>query len=182
MELLKEKEYKGKKIKIFSGDLTEAKVDAIVNAANCHLQHGGGVAGAIVRKGGKIIQEESDKIGFVATGEAVYTSAGKLPAKYVIHTPGPIYGNHNGKEPELLFNSFYNSLKLAHELKLSSIAFPAISAGIYGYPKEECAEIFYKAVKKFLDDFSETSLKEIWNVNISPDVANIFAEKLDKSL
>ncbi|MFN4183004.1 MAG: macro domain-containing protein, partial [bacterium] len=119
-------------VKIVEGDITEEQVDAIVNAANSYLKHGGGVAGAIVRKGGKIIQEESDRIGYVPVGEVAITSAGALPAKKVIHAVGPRWGE--GNENEKLRSAVWNSLKKAQEEQFQSISLPAISAGIFGFP------------------------------------------------
>lgn len=129
------------------GDLTAEDVDAIVNAANTGLVHGGGVAGAIVRKGGPIIQQESDRIGRVKTGQAAITSAGKLPAKFVIHAVGPVWG---GKPPEesdrLLASAVTASLEIARTRNLASIAFSAISSGIFKYPKIRCAQVIIAAL------------------------------------
>src|SRR3990172_3915451 len=126
----------GKYIRLVQGDITEQKTDAIVNAANSHLQHGGGVAGAIVKKGGQIIQKESDKIGYVPVGKSAITTAGKLPSKYVIHAVGPRWGE--GDEDNKLKSAVISSFKLADEKKLKSISIPAISAGIFGFPKDRC--------------------------------------------
>jgi len=120
-------------------DITERLVDAIVNAANSNLYHGGGVAAAIVAKGGKIIQEESDKKGYVATGNPVITSAGKLPCKAIIHVVGP--RNGEGKENEKLAKAINSVLKLAQQNNFRSISIPAISTGIFGFPKDKCAKI-----------------------------------------
>ncbi|MCK4352571.1 macro domain-containing protein [candidate division WOR-3 bacterium] len=135
-------------IKLIQGDITELDVDAIVNAANSHLQLGGGVAGAILRKGGQSIQDECDKIGFAPVGEAVITTGGHLKAKYIIHAVGPRMGE--GNEDNKLLNATLNSLKIAQEHKLESIAFPAISTGIFGYPLDKCAKIMLKTTKEFL--------------------------------
>ncbi len=134
-------------IEIVKGDITDLEVDAIVNAANSRLKHGGGVAYAIVKKGGKIIQEESDKIGYCKVGNAVITTAGKLKAKYVIHAVGPRYGE--GNEDKKLADATLNALKLADRYKLKSIAFPAISTGIFGFPKERCAKIMLDVVHNY---------------------------------
>lgn len=144
------KSFNAGKIIIQQGDLTEMETDAIVNAANEYLKHGGGVAGAIVRKGGQSIQEESDKIGHTPVGTAAITAAGKLKARYVIHAVGPRMGE--GNEDEKLKNATYNSLKLAVENNLKSIAFPAISTGIFGYPIEKCSDIMLKTSRQFLLD------------------------------
>lgn len=155
--IIKEKEINGKKLRLFKGDITERNVDAIVNAANSHLQHGGGVAGAIVRKGGQIIQEESNRIGFVPVGHAAITGAGKLPCKYVIHAVGPRMGE--GDEDNKLKNAIINSLKLASGKGLKSISVPAISSGIFGFPKDRCAEILVREATNYLRDNPKTSLE-----------------------
>jgi len=126
-------------LELLRGDITEMDVDAIVNAANKHLKHGGGVAGAIVRKGGRVIQEESDRIGGTHVGGAVITGAGALKARHVIHAVGPMMGE--GDEDRKLRDATRNSLNLADERNLKSIAFPAISTGIFGYPLDRCAGI-----------------------------------------
>ena len=143
------------KIELLKGDITGIKADAIVNAANSSLMGGGGVDGAIHRAGGPAILEECRKIiarqGSCKTGEAVITTAGNLPSKFVIHTVGPVWNDGKKNEANLLGACYENSLKLAIVHNLSSIAFPNISTGIYGYPKEEAAEIAIKTVTKFLD-------------------------------
>jgi len=143
------------KIESIKGDITKIKVDAIVNAANSSLMGGGGVDGAIHRAGGPTILEECRKIiakqGSCETGEAVITTGGNLPAKFVIHTVGPVWNNGKKNEAALLAACYQNSLKLAIEHNLSSIAFPNISTGIYGYPKEEAARIAINAVRQFPD-------------------------------
>ncbi len=135
-------------IKLYQGDITELDTEAIVNAANASLIMGGGVAGAIKRKGGPSIQEECNKIGGTTVGEAVVTGAGNLKAKYVIHAVGPRYGE--GNEDEKLKNATLNALKAAREKKMSSIALPAISTGIFGFPLHRAAKIMVKTVKDFL--------------------------------
>ena len=135
-------------IRLVSADLTERNVDAIVNAANSHLQHGGGVAGAIVRKGGQVIQNESDKIGYVPVGGAAITTAGKLKARYIIHAVGPRMGE--GDEDDKLKRAINSVLALAAEQGLRSISVPAISAGIFGFPKDRCANILVAETVAFL--------------------------------
>ena len=135
-------------IELIKGDITELEVDAIVNAANSRLKMGGGVAGAILRKGGRGIQEQCDKIGYCPVGGAVITGAGKLKAKYVIHAVGPRMGE--GDEDRKLRSATLSSLELAEKHKLRSIAFPAISTGIFGFPKERCAKIMLRATVEYL--------------------------------
>jgi len=149
MDILKEVSIKGTKISIIKGDLTESGADAIVNAANSYLRHGGGVAGAIVRKGGSIIQEESDAIGHVPVGECAITSGGKLKARYVIHAVGPRWGE--GDEHNKLRNAIRSVLNMAASKGFKSIAMPAISAGIFGFPKAECAKIIIEEITAFLE-------------------------------
>ena len=130
-------------------DITERDVDVIVNAANSYLKHGGGVAAAIVRKGGAIIQEESDKIGFVPVGSSVITSAGKLLCKAVIHTVGPRMGE--GDEENKLLRALHSTLILAAEREFKSISVPAISSGIFGFAKDKCAKILVEESERFLE-------------------------------
>lgn len=139
------------KIQVFQGDITKVKVDAIVNAANNTLLGGFGVDGAIHREGGREILEECKKIGGCETGEAVITTAGKLPARFVIHTVGPVWFDGNNDEAEKLSSCYRNSLQLAIDNRCRSIAFPNISTGAYGFPKREAARIAVNTVKKFLE-------------------------------
>ena len=142
-------------IEIIVGDITTLEVDAIVNAANCGLLGGGGVDGAIHRAAGKALYEECLKL--VAglpehrgkTGQAYLTGAGRLPCKFVIHTPGPVYRDGRHGEAELLAGSYANSLRRAEEKQCHSIAFPCISTGVYGYPKEDAAQIAVRTVREF---------------------------------
>lgn len=144
------------RVRLLVGDITHQTVDAIVNAANSTLLGGGGVDGAIHRVGGPAILEECREIrrklypqGLPA-GKAVITTAGNLPAQFVIHTVGPIYGRHHGREAELLGACYKNSLRLAAQKSLASIAFPAISTGVYGYPLSEAAAASSRAIREFL--------------------------------
>jgi O-acetyl-ADP-ribose deacetylase (regulator of RNase III) len=138
----------GQTIQIVQGDITTENVDAIVNAANERLQHGGGVAWAISRKGGPAIQKESDEwiqqYGPVLHSHPAWTSGGHLPSKYVIHAVGPVWGD--GDEDRKLSEAVTGSLRLADELKCSSIALPAISTGIYGFPKDRAAGILFSSI------------------------------------
>jgi O-acetyl-ADP-ribose deacetylase (regulator of RNase III) len=141
-------------IKLIKGDITTMAVDAIVNAANSSLLGGGGVDGAIHRKGGPQILEECKAIcnrqGKCKTGNAVYTSVGLLPAKYVIHTVGPIWNGEKNKEAELLTSCYKKSLAIADSLLVKSIAFPNIRTGVYLFPKAEAAQIAIAAVKEYI--------------------------------
>jgi O-acetyl-ADP-ribose deacetylase len=140
-------------INILRDDITTAQVDAIVNAANTSLLGGGGVDGAIHKKGGAQILEECrairNKQGGCKTGEAVYTTGGKLPAKFVIHTVGPVWNGGKNNESNLLKSCYINALKIAETLNLKSISFPNISTGIYKFPKHLAAKIAIEAVKEF---------------------------------
>ncbi len=142
------------KIKLVQGDITKEQVDAIVNAANSQLIGGLGVDGAIRRAGGSEIDRACDEIrarqGGCPTGEAVITTGGNLPAKYVIHTVGPIWRGGNSGESELLASCYTESLSLALQNSIKTIAFPSISTGIYGYPIDKAAAVALSAVKEFL--------------------------------
>ncbi len=159
MNIIGERSIHGKTLRLVQGDITERDVDAIVNAANSRLQHGGGVAGAIVRKGGRVIQEESDRIGFVPVGHAAITGAGKLPSRYVIHAVGPRMGE--GDEDNKLKNAVLGSLMLASGKGLKSISIPAISSGIFGFPKDRCAEILVGEALNYLKQNPKSSLEVI---------------------
>ncbi|MFX1374348.1 MAG: macro domain-containing protein [Promethearchaeota archaeon] len=156
------------------GDITEIDKDAIVNAANAQLQLGGGVAGAIRRKGGPKIQEECNKIGGTHVGGTVITTGGNLKARYVIHAVGPRMGE--GNEDEKLKNATLNSLKLMDENELKTIAFPAISTGIFGYPIEKCAKIMINTAKEYLS--GETQIQEVIFCLYTTSDFKIFEEEL----
>jgi O-acetyl-ADP-ribose deacetylase len=151
----------GQKLEIVQGDITTEQVDAIVNAANAELQHGGGVAWAISRRGGDAIQRESNewvrKHGSVSHTEPAYTGGGKLPCKYVIHAVGPVWGE--GDEDGKLAAAIHGSLRRADELKLESIAFPAISTGIFGFPKERAAGIIFATIEKYFTENTKSSIQ-----------------------
>ena len=161
-------------------DITAEKVDAITNAANEDLMHGGGVAGAISRKGGPLIQKESYEYvkthGRVRTGTCGYTSGGKLDCKYVIHAVGPIWSNKISREAniELLFNAVTSTLKMAEKLDCKSVSIPAISSGIFGFPKPLCAETFFKAIEKYCTDVETGSLEDIRLTNFDTETTEIF--------
>ena len=157
--MVMEFEVHGKKVEVVQGDITRVKVDAIVNAANEGLRGGGGVDGAIHRAGGPAIMAACRKIGHCPTGSAVITTAGQLPAKYVIHAVGPIWRGGDSGEPELLRSAYEASLQLAQEYGLKSIAFPSISTGAYGFPIEKACPIAIKAVLDHLA--GETSLERV---------------------
>ncbi len=165
-------------IRIVRGDLTEEHVDVIVNAANEHLQHGGGVAGAIVRKGGRVIQDESSKWvrehGSVATGSAAITGAGVLPCRYVIHAVGPVWRGGNHGEDALLQSAVRSALELADRHTLASVSIPAISSGIFGFPKPRCAEIMLRTVRDFLAAQPAGCLREVSLCNIDDETCHLF--------
>ena len=180
MKILKEKKIKDKIIQVVRGDITKEEVDAIVNAANKYLSHGGGVAGAIVRAGGRIIQEESNEIveknGPLNTGDAVITTAGNLPSKYVIHTVGPVWGE--GDEERKLKKAILSVLRLATEKKLESISIPAVSCGIFGFPKKMGTKIIYETVKEFLKN-EKTDLKVVRLIGIGEEIPALFSQAID---
>jgi O-acetyl-ADP-ribose deacetylase (regulator of RNase III) len=162
------------RIKLIKGDITEVAADAIVNAANAHLKMGGGVAGAILRKGGNVIQDECDKIGFIGVGNAAITTGGKLKANYVIHAVGPQMGE--GDEDVKLQKATRNALTIATKGNLQSIAFPAISTGIFGYPIERCAKIMLAETKKYLSANSLPS--EVTFCLYDDSALNVFQDAL----
>jgi putative ATPase len=170
-------------LQVVHGDLTREAVDVVVNAANGWLAHGGGVAGAILRRGGLDIQLESDawveRHGKVPTGGVAVTAAGMLPAKRVVHAVGPVwYGGDKG-EPEALYEAVTNSLAAASDLAAGSVAFPAISSGIFGFPKERCAEIMVDAALAFFDARPESTLRAVRFTNIDAPTVEVFLAAFD---
>ncbi|MEM1980144.1 MAG: macro domain-containing protein [Candidatus Caldarchaeum sp.] len=168
---------RGTEVICLKGDITEVEADAIVNAANQWLKMGGGVAGAILRKGGPSIQEECDRIGYCPVGGAVITGAGKLKARYVIHAVGPRMGE--GDEERKLRDAVINSLKLADTYNLTSIAMPAISTGAFGYPLIEAAKVIVTAVIDYL--LRENSgLKKVMFVLYDENAFRVFQRLLEE--
>ena len=157
-------------------DMTAERVDAIVNAANSNLAHGGGLAGAIVARGGAVIQEESDKLAPVATGNAAVTSAGDLPCRWVIHAVGPVWGD--GNEETSLRSAVRTSLDRAAELGATSIALPAISTGIFGYPKSEGTATVVEEARLWLDAHPDSSLATARFTAFDELTAELFADEI----
>lgn len=159
---------KMERLKIKFGDITNEDTDAIVNAANWTLLGGGGVDGAIHDAGGSRILEECKEIrrtqypNGLSTGEAVITTGGKLPAKYVIHTVGPIYGRNNGHDSDLLEACYRNCVRVAVENDITSIAFPSISTGAFGYPKHEAASIVYRTLTALLIQYPSIEIRLVF--------------------
>ena len=166
----------GQELELVFGDLTEEHVDAIVNAANQHLAHGGGVAGAIVRKGGRVIQQESNEWvrthGPVSHEAPAYTGAGKLPCRYVIHAVGPVWGE--GDEDRKLAAAVTGSLAFAERLGLASLSLPPISTGIFGFPKDRAAIIFRSAIEAYFEANTQSSLKLVRMTIIDEQTLHIF--------
>lgn len=157
--MMVKKQVYNKILVLTKSDITERNVDAIVNAANSYLRHGGGVAGSIVRKGGRIIQEESNKINYVPTGSAAITGAGSLPCNNVIHAVGPQMGE--GEDDKKLKKVMQSIMNLANEKKFSSISIPAISSGIFGFPKDNCATILIGESLRFFKKNPDTSIQRV---------------------
>ncbi|WP_425392066.1 O-acetyl-ADP-ribose deacetylase [Ekhidna sp.] len=164
------------KIKLIQEDITKLRVDAIVNAANSSLLGGGGVDGAIHRAGGFAILEECKEIGGCETGQAVITTGGNLPAKYVIHTVGPVWKDGNSNEEELLRSCYIQSLIAAADHDVKTIAFPNISTGIYGFPKERAAEIAIENVSSF----SSHVIQEVTFVCFEDENFHLYKNLLNK--
>ncbi|HEU4934286.1 MAG TPA: O-acetyl-ADP-ribose deacetylase [Pyrinomonadaceae bacterium] len=168
------------RVLVLVGDITQQDVTAIVNAANSSLLGGGGVDGAIHRAGGPKILEECKQIrkttypDGLPTGHAVLTTGGNLPAKYVIHTVGPIYGREPERESKLLAACYQNSLELARQHAMSSIAFPSISTGVFGYPKAEAAKVSSAAIKQFLS--ADQQIEQVRLVFFQQTDAGVFLQ------
>jgi len=167
----------GQTIQLVQGDITIEAVDAIVNAANDQLQHGGGVAWAISKKGGPTIQNESDawirQHGPVSHSHPAWTSGGLLPAKHVIHAVGPVWGD--GDEDAKLDSAVTGSLRVADELKCASMALPAISTGIFGFPKDRAAGIIFSAIEKYFPS-SQSNLKVVKLVLFDQATVDVFVK------
>lgn len=166
----------GQIIRVVQGDLTAEAVDAIVNAANERLAHGGGVAGAISRRGGPVIQRESTEWvrahGPVPTGSAAITGAGRLPCRYVIHAVGPVWGT--GGEKVKLASAVRSALDLADERGLGSVSMPGISSGIFGFPKPLCAQVILGTIQEWLAAHPESSVREVNACNIDDETVQLF--------
>lgn len=171
----------GQVVRVVQGDLTAEAVDAIVNAANEHLLHGGGVAGAISRTGGPVVQQESTawvrERGPVPTGSAAITGAGDLLCRYVIHAVGPVWGS--GDEERKLSSAVQSALDLADEYGLCSVSMPGISSGIFGFPKPLCAKVMLRTIGGWLADHPESSVREVNACNIDALTARLFAEEAE---
>jgi O-acetyl-ADP-ribose deacetylase len=176
-QVLKDHTYpSGQKLQIAYGDITTETTDAIVNAANRYLEHGAGVAGAILRKGGSQIQVESRQWvlehGLVRHSEPAFTHAGYLPCRYIIHAVGPVWGE--GDEQDKLASAIYGSLKLAETLDLDSIAFPALSTGIFGFPKPLAAHVIFSTILDYFKRNPASNLNLVRVVLFDEDTAQAF--------
>ncbi len=168
----------GQLFQLVQGDLTEELVDAIVNAANSYLRHGGGVAGAIVRRGGPQIQVESNawvqEHGTVSHAQPAYTTAGRLPCRYVIHAVGPVWGE--GDEDSKLVAAVNGALRLADHLSLASLALPAISTGIFGFPKQRAAGVILSSVQEYFLQSPDSGLRQVRLTIIDRPTLDAFLE------
>ena len=178
---LKILDFRGCRIEVILGDLTQESTEGVVNPANQNLFHGGGVAGALVAVGGAEIQHESDRVretlpgGFLPVGESVVTGAGSLPCRYIIHTVGPRWGE--GDEEEKLRMAVFNSLLRAEERGMRSISLPAVSTGVFGFPKERGVEVILLSVKAFLEE-RPRGIEKIRFVNKDSFTAELFSQKI----
>ena len=172
------------RIFLVQGDITRLQVDAIVNAANSSLMGGGGVDGAIHRAGGPAILDECREIiarqGRCATGQAVITTGGNLPVKFVIHTVGPVWRGGDNNEVQLLENAYLNSLQLAVDKGAETIAFPNISTGVYGFPKEKAAEIAIKTVTQFLS--GNDQIRQVYFVCFNQENYQLYERLLNQKI
>lgn len=166
------------KIELYQGDITTLEVDAIVNAANKSLLGGGGVDGAIHKAAGPELKEEAKTLGGAETGEAKITQGYELPAKYVIHTVGPVYNDGTKGEDELLKNCYENSMNVAAENNVKTIAFPSISTGAYGYPMEEATKIAIETVQEKLQEHQD--LEKVYFVSFSEEDYKVYENQLNK--
>lgn len=178
-KVLKESKFPtGQIIQFVQGDITTEEVDAIVNAANEHLQHGGGVAWAISKRGGPTIQKESDQWvqtkGTVEHAHPAWTSGGQLPARYVIHAVGPVWGR--GDEDTKLSEAVTGSLRVADELDLKTVAFPAISTGIFGFPKERAAKVILETIESYFDENTSSGIVVVKLVLFDQSTADAFLQ------
>lgn len=168
------------KIRHFSGNIAEQRVEAIVNAANETLLGGKGVDGAIHTAAGPKLLDECKALGGCAFGEAKITAGYNLPAKYVIHAVGPIYKEHSQHAPMLLASAYRRSLEIADEHKISSVAFPAISTGAYGYPMEEAAEIAVKTVREYANEHPDSAIEELRFVSFNAQAKKVYDRVLKR--
>ena len=163
-------------IEVLQGDITKLKVDAIVNAANRSLLGGGGVDGAIHRAAGRTLLEECKTLNGCETGQSKITKGYNLPAKYVIHTVGPVWSGGNKQERELLKSCYYTALELARENNIKTIAFPSISCGVYRFPIEEACKIAISTVKEYLNNY--VGFEKVIFINPSEDIVEIYEKIL----
>ncbi len=177
--ILFEREINNKKFMLVKNSIIEEKVDAVVNPANEHLAHGGGVAGLISRAGGPEIQDESNKKAPISTGQSVYTTAGTLPYKYILHTVGPIWRGGSAGEAGLLKSAVATALELADRLELKSVSMPSISTGIFGYPLEPAIKIIVGAIFEFLETGS--TVEEVHLCDFSGEKAAEIKEIITKN-
>lgn len=165
----------GRVLAVCLGDLTRERVGAIVNAANEHLAHGGGLAGAIVRAGGREIQIESDALAPIATGQAVATGAGLLSCDWVIHAVGPVWNRYTHEQADaLLGQAVTSALDVASDKAVVTIAFPAISSGIFGFPKDRCARVMLDAVVEYFEQAAHSSVREVRFCNFDEPTVQCF--------
>ncbi len=168
------------KLAIYRGNITKIGVDAIVNAANPSLLGGGGVDGAIHAAAGPQLLEECKELGGCAVGQAKITAGYQLPAPFVIHTVGPIWRGGKADEARLLACCYYNTLELVNEYRLATVAFPAISTGAYGYPREQAAAIAVKTIYNYLTDPAHGSIHRVYLVAFDKETEQLYRKELEK--